>query len=139
MADILPLKKSYVDIMIAHARSEIPNECCGILAGSKGKVIKLYRTTNADHSPLRYTVDGRELIAIYQEIEEKGWELLGIYHSHVNAEAYPSEIDIRSAYLPQALYFIISLANMERPVMRAFRIVERQITEVELRIREKGD
>jgi [CysO sulfur-carrier protein]-S-L-cysteine hydrolase len=132
MVNIFYLEKNYVDEMLAQARAEMPDECCGILAGVEGKVLKLYRTTNAEHSPFRYNIEPGELLAIYQEIEEKGWRLLSIYHSHTHTEAYPSPVDIKHAYMPESLYLIISLSNPERSVIRAFHITEGKITEVEL-------
>ena len=134
MDNIFNLEKKFADEMIAHARSETPNECCGILVGVKGRVLKLYRTTNAEHSPFRYTVDSRELVTIYREIGENGWELLAVYHSHPDTDAYPSAIDIESAFLPEFLYFIISLSNPDQAVIRGFRIIEAKIREIELRI-----
>jgi [CysO sulfur-carrier protein]-S-L-cysteine hydrolase len=136
MDNLFNLEKNYADEMVAHAREEAPNECCGILAGVKGRVIKLYRTTNAEHSPYRYGVDPRELIAIYTEIQENGWEFLGIYHSHTHTEAYPSPTDIQSAVLPKSLYVIVSLSNPDQAVIRGFHIIEGEIIETELRITE---
>ena len=129
------LEKNYADEMIAHARAEAPDECCGILAGVKGRVIKMYRTTNAEHSPYHYTIDLYELISIYEEIREKGWELLAIYHSHPHTEAYPSPTDVESARLPETLYLIISLINPDQPVIKGFHIKEGKVTETELRYR----
>jgi [CysO sulfur-carrier protein]-S-L-cysteine hydrolase len=132
------LEKKYADLMVAHAQAEAPNECCGILAGSDGKVIKLYQAVNAEHSPLRYSVGPEELLSIYREIEEKGWKLLGIYHSHTHSEAYPSERDVKYAFWSEALYFIISLISPSLPVIKIFRIVKSKITEQEYEIGEDG-
>lgn len=128
------LEKKYADEMIRHARSEAPNECCGILAGSNDRVTKLYRSTNAEGSPVRYNIDPQELLAIYKEIEDKDWELLGIYHSHTHTEAYPSATDVTLALWPESLYFIISLKDPGQVVIRAFQIIEGEISEPELRI-----
>jgi proteasome lid subunit RPN8/RPN11 len=122
--------------MISHAQSEAPNECCGILAGINGRVTKLYRATNAEHSPIRYNVEPQELINIYQEIDKSGWELLGIYHSHPHSKAYPSAIDIKYAFLPETWYFIVSLNDPAEPAVRVFRIVKGKIEEQELKVME---
>ena len=116
------LPKEYADEMIAHAREENPNECCGILGGRDGVVAKLYRATNADHSPYRYTVAPGDLFRIDKEIRDNGWEWVGIYHSHTFVEAYPSATDVNLAFWPDALYFLVSLMNPDRPVVRAFHI-----------------
>ena len=134
MDNAFNLEKNYADEMIVHAFAQAPSECCGILAGVNDRVIKLYRTTNSEHSPYHYTIDPHELLAIYEEIQEKGWELLGIYHSHTHTEAYPSPTDIESARLPESLYLIISLINPDQPVIKGFHIREGKITETELRM-----
>jgi proteasome lid subunit RPN8/RPN11 len=136
MVDLFNLEKKYADEMVDHARAESPNECCGVLAGSNGKVIKLYRTTNSEHSPFRYKIDSVKMLAIYKEIQNKRWQILGVYHSHIHTEAYPSTTDIKSTVLPESIYFIISLSDSDQPIIRGFHIIEGKITEVELRITE---
>ena len=128
------LEKRYADEMIAHARAEAPNECCGVLAGQNGKITKLFRAKNAERSPTRYNIDSRELLKIYQEIEENGWELLGIYHSHVRSRAYPSATDVQLALWPDSIYFIVSLMDERVPQIRVFRIVDGVVGEEELEV-----
>lgn len=128
------LERQYADEIVAHAREEAPNECCGIIAGHLGRAVRLFRAVNAEASPFRYNVDSRDLLRIYREIEGNGWEFLAIYHSHTHTEAYPSPTDVRLAAWPEAYYVIVSLAEAERPVLRAFRIVDGQVTEQALRI-----
>ena len=123
------LERQFADSMIAHARAEIPNECCGILAGAKGKVTRLYRAINAERSPFRYTIDPNDQLHIYKEIEKNGWDFLGIYHSHTHTEAYPSAVDIKIALWSDSIYFIISLMDMDKPVIRAFKIADGQVSE----------
>jgi [CysO sulfur-carrier protein]-S-L-cysteine hydrolase len=122
---VLELQSSFVDEMFAHALEENPNECCGIIAGKDGSAVRLFRTTNSEHSPYRYNVEPRELLQVYREIEANNWDLLGIYHSHTHTEARPSATDIRlAANWPDALYLIVSLAEGPEPVVRAFRITD---------------
>lgn len=118
--------------IIRHARREYPNEACGLLAGRDGQVEKVYPMTNADHSPVSYRLDPEEQYHAMIDIEERGWEIVAIYHSHVASPAYPSPTDVEMAYYPDSLYLIISLANRERPALRAFHIVEGEIEEVKL-------
>ena len=129
------LKKRYAEEIIAHARAEAPNECCGILAGKGGEIAKLFRAKNAEKSPVRYNIDPQELFSLYQEIERQGWELLGIYHSHVKGQAYPSSIDVQLALWPDSLYFIVSLMDERAPQIRAFRIVGGVVSEEDLEVR----
>ncbi len=128
------LAKQYANQMITHARSQAPLECCGILAGASGKVVKVYTTTNIEQSPVRYNIDPSEILRIHKDIKEKRWEFLGIYHSHTHTEAYPSPADIQLAFWPDSLYFIISLQNPDQPVIRAFLIEDKKVKEISLKI-----
>ncbi len=131
---MLSLDRSYVDEIIAHARQDDPNECCGIIAGNDGRATKLYRALNAEASPYRYNVDPKDLLRIYRDIDGNGWDMLAIYHSHAHTEAYPSPTDVRLAAWPEAYYVIVSLADEANPVLRAFRIEDGQVKEAELTV-----
>jgi len=122
------LEKRYAEEIIAHARAEAPLECCGILAGTDDKVLKLYRTTNSEKSPLRYNVEPNELLRIYRELDEKDWQLLAIYHSHPHSEAYPSLTDVKLAQCFDVLHLIVSLRETV-PVVRAFWLSDGQVKE----------
>ncbi len=124
----LVLDQQYIDEMIAHARADAPNECCGIIAGKDGRPMRLYRAINAEASPYRYSVDAKDLLRIHRDADSNGWEFLVIYHSHTHTEAYPSPTDVRLATWPDAYYVLVSLME-ERPVVRAFRIEDGTITE----------
>ena len=134
MVELFNLDKKYADEMIAHARAEAPNECCGILAGLNDRVIKLYRTTNTEHSAYRYNIESREMLTIYKEIQENRWQLLGVYHSHTHTEAYPSPTDMKSIVLPGSIHFIISLSDPDQAIIRAFHIMKGKAIETQLRI-----
>jgi len=131
---MLTLPKQLIDDMIAHAREETPNECCGIIAGKDGLAVKLFRARNADASPYHYNVDPQDLFRIFQECNEKGWEFLAIYHSHTASEAYPSQTDVRLAFWPEAYYVVVSLQDPANVMMRAFRILDGAVSEEELRV-----
>ncbi len=131
---MLKLPQDYVDEMIAHAKEDVPNECCGIIAGKDGEATKLYRAINAETSPYRYSVDPKDLLRIYRDLDSSGWDLLVIYHSHTHTEAYPSPTDQKLAAWPDALYVIVSLEDEEKPVVRAFRIQDQKESEEELRV-----
>ena len=130
----LELEKTYVDQIVAHALEDDPDECCGILAGPGESVTKLYWMTNTEHSPYRYNMDPRELFLTYREIEDNGWDLVAIYHSHTYSPAYPSATDVRLATWPDAYYILVSLMDHDNPAVRAFTIADNEVTEVELRI-----
>jgi len=123
-----------IDEMVAHAREEAPNECCGLVASSNGDVKRVYRAANAERSPVKYVVDPRDQIRIQNEIDDHGWELGAIYHSHTRTEPFPSQTDINLARnWPDPLYVIVGVAG-EAPDVRAFRIVDGQVTETELEV-----
>jgi [CysO sulfur-carrier protein]-S-L-cysteine hydrolase len=126
------IPRSIYDEILEHARDEAPNECCGILGGKDGAATTLYRAINAEHSPLRYTLDPNDLFRItFREIPEHDEEMLAIYHSHTASPAYPSQTDINLATYPDAVYLILSLAEDVQP-LRGFRINDGEVTEVDL-------
>jgi proteasome lid subunit RPN8/RPN11 len=130
----MKVPRSIFDEMLEHAREEAPNECCGILGGSDGEARTLYRATNAEHSPLRYTLDPNDLFRItFREIPANEEEMLAIYHSHTASPAYPSQTDINLATYPDAVYLILSLAEGEEP-LRGFRIDDGKVNEVDLSV-----
>jgi len=126
------LDPSLAGEMFAHAKSELPNESCGILAGENGEAVKFFPATNAEHSPTRYVVDPQDQLRILNELHARGWDLLGIFHSHTHTQAYPSSTDVSlAANWPEAYYLIASLQN-ELPVLRAFRISDGSVDEEEI-------
>lgn len=128
------LEKRFATEIIDHARAEAPNECCGLLAGKEGTILQLYRCDSTEKSPYRYYIDPKDQLRVMREMDQKGWELLGIYHSHTHTGAYPSRTDVELAFYPEALYFIVSLEKPTAPVIRAFRIADGNVTEEEMMI-----
>ena len=125
----MKLPKAVADAIIAHALEADPNECCGILAGDAGRVVHHYRMTNVEQSPYRYSMDGKELFTVLKELDDNGWELLAIYHSHTHSPAYPSATDVRRVTWPDAHYLLASLMDKANPDLRGFLIVDGQVTE----------
>jgi [CysO sulfur-carrier protein]-S-L-cysteine hydrolase len=121
------------DELLAHAGEDAPNECCGLIGGSDGAAVTVYRAKNAEASPLRYNLDPQDQFRIMSEMDERGEELVGIYHSHTKSPAYPSQTDINLATYPDAVYLIVSLAEGEEP-LRGFNIVDGKVNETELTI-----
>jgi proteasome lid subunit RPN8/RPN11 len=122
------------DQMVEHAVAWLPNEACGLLAGRDGRVERFYPMANADHSGTTYRLDPKDQFQVFNEIEEKGWELAGIFHSHTHTEAYPSETDRQQAFYPDARYVLVSLADRSNPSLRAYTIVEGVVEEEEATI-----
>jgi proteasome lid subunit RPN8/RPN11 len=126
------IAQSLIEEIVAHARADLPNECCGMVGGADGEARTVYRADNAEASPLRYSIDAREQFRLMKEIEGAGEELVGIYHSHTKSAAYPSQTDVNLAGWPDAAYLIASLAEAESPDVKGYWIRDGQIAEAEL-------
>jgi proteasome lid subunit RPN8/RPN11 len=120
--------------MIAQARALAPIEACGILAGSDGKVERLYKMSNADKSRTHFMMEPKEQFATVKDIRSAGLEMLAIYHSHPETPARPSAEDIRLALTPNVTYVILSLQSTNGSAIKGFQISGTNITEVPLRI-----
>ncbi len=125
--------------LIEHAREGWPEEVCGVIGGRDGVGTHLWRTRNAAESPrVEYLMDPEEQVRAFRALEEKGLELIALYHSHPHGPETPSARDRQLAYYPEAVYLICSLADPERPRLRGFRIQgpgeEARVTEVELHL-----
>ena len=116
------------DELVAHARDDAPNECCGYLWGKEGVVEGVKRAENPRRSPYGYELDHRSLFAA-NELDDEGFEV-GIYHSHPRSPAEPSQTDINLATYPHWRYLIVSLEN--EPVVRVWRIADGRVEEEEL-------
>jgi len=123
--------------MIEHAQAEYPKECCGVLAGplgaggAPGEPRMRIPLTNVDPDPvMRYNADPRELKRVYDDIYDRDWEFVCIYHSHTHTPAFPSATDVARASYPEAVYALVSLQDRQNPVLRAFTIREGEIEEL---------
>ena len=128
------ISQDIVDELVAHAREDVPNECCGMIGGSDGAATTLYRSVNAEASPLRYSLDSSDQFRIMREMEEKDEELLAIYHSHTASDPYPSQTDVNLASYPDSVYLIVSLQDAESPELRGYWIRDGKIAKAELEI-----
>lgn len=131
---MVELPASFYEEIVQHGLQEFPNEACGLIAAKEGVPVKVYRMRNADASPVSYRLDPKEQLQVFNEIDDEGQELYGIFHSHTHSEAYPSETDRRQAFYPGTKYLLLGLSDRDRPVLRAFNIEDGEIAEEELRI-----
>lgn len=132
-AERLQVSRAHLETIVAHARAELPNECCGVLAGRHGRVEWVRPVANADRSPYTYRMDPQELLRAYREADAEGLEVLGYYHSHPATPAVPSRTDVVRATDPFAVYVIVSLAT-DPPEIRAYRILDGRYRELELSV-----
>ncbi|MCA1555346.1 MAG: M67 family metallopeptidase [Acidobacteria bacterium] len=107
----LTVKRAQLDEMFAHARETRPAECCGLLGGREGVGQSVYRLRNiAPDKSVAYDGDPQDLCEAQRVMRSRGEGLLGVYHSHPREAApVPSESDVRLAYHPSAIYFIIGM------------------------------
>ncbi|MGB7921962.1 MAG: M67 family metallopeptidase [Pyrinomonadaceae bacterium] len=125
---MITLQSAHVEEMCAHAREANPAECCGLIgAADDHRARSIYRASNVAPDPrVGYEIAVRELLDAQRLMRERGEELWGIYHSHPRSiDPVPSETDVRLAYYPSAVYFIIGF-SAGVAVLRAFRISERE-------------
>jgi proteasome lid subunit RPN8/RPN11 len=127
------ISRALLDEIVAHARADAPNECCGMIAAQDGVAVAVHRARNAARSPLRYEMDGMEQYKIQTAIEDAGLDLGAIYHSHTRSAPEPSQTDINLAFYPEALYVIVGVAS-EEPDIRAWRIVDGQVSQATLEV-----
>ncbi len=113
------------DEIVAHAREEAPNECCGYASARDGIVEQVFRAQNIHASPYRFEMDARSLFAA-NELDDEGFEVIS-YHSHPKSPAEPSQQDINVAQYPDWTYVIVSLAG--EPELRAWRIADGRVEE----------
>ena len=135
---MLDVPQPLIDDMIAHARAEDPNECCGVIAGVDGTAGRGYRITNTAASPFRYLMDPQEFLNADKDVESRDMSLVAFYHSHTNSAPYPSDTDVRMALESGWLdpfYILVSLEDKEKPQVRLYTITpEGEIVEAELRV-----
>jgi proteasome lid subunit RPN8/RPN11 len=119
------ISRAHRDELLAHAREEAPNECCGYLPLRDGAVKRVERAENIRRSPYGYELDHQSLFAA-NELEDEGYEV-AVYHSHPRSPAEPSQTDINLAQYPNWLYVIVSPAD--EPGVRAWWIADGRVRE----------
>ena len=133
------------DAIVAHARAAVPDEACGIIVGDRpaadgGVATRWVALRNALASPVRYSIDPDDLLALTIETDDADEVFWAIVHSHVASPARPSPTDLRESHYPDALYILVSLSTAEaspetgRESIRAWRIVDGAVHEVALSI-----
>ena len=136
---MIQLSKADYEKIIVHAKEHLPEEACGLIAGTKEgdvkKIEKVYLLTNIDHTNEHFSMDPKQQLAAVKDMRANGYTPLGNWHSHPESPARPSEEDKRLAYDPTVNYLILSLMNPEEPVIKAFDIdKDRNVTVEEISI-----
>lgn len=124
--------------LLAHARRELPNESCALLAGDRtaGRVRTMHLARNVLASPYRYEVDPEDLVRIVHDIERRGDDLVAVFHSHPAGPAVPSETDVREARYP--VVHLVASPSRTDGALRAWWIGDADVIEVPLHIGERA-
>ena len=126
------------EALVAHTLACLPEECCGLLAvDGHGSIRFVYPLTNVDHSPVSYTVEPREHFGALRHADRHGWEIEGGFHSHPTTTPVPSPTDVERSPGPGWLHLLVGF-EAGRPAVRAFRIRDGQIEEVQEEARTQG-
>ncbi|HXQ00690.1 MAG TPA: M67 family metallopeptidase [Solirubrobacteraceae bacterium] len=135
----MDIASELLEQIIAHAREEAPNECCGVVAvapasdGLPARAMRVRAARNVHASPKRFEIDGRDVARAIDEFDEAGWDIGAIYHSHTHTAPYPSQTDINfAAHWPGVEWIIVGLADPEAPAVRSYLIEEGAVREVAL-------
>lgn len=121
------ITRTAYDSLLDQALREAPIEACGYLLGTdKEHATYNYAMTNVDHAEEHFTLDPKEQFAAIKYARQNAMKVVGNWHSHPVSPSRPSQEDIRLAYDPTILYFILSLAS-EEPVLNAFRIQQGEV------------
>lgn len=134
---MIRLSRDDYNKMLKHCVDGLPNEACGLIAGIKDgdnkEIKKVYLLTNIDESREHFSMDPKEQLKAVKDMRANGYELLGNFHSHPESPSRPSEEDKRLAYDSKVDYMILSLMDMENPVLNSFLIDEnKNVTKDEL-------
>ena len=129
----MEIPQQIFDRMVRQAHREAPIEACGILAGTNGRIEKIYEMANADNSSTHFMLMPHEQFAVIKDSRAIGLEMTAIYHSHPATPPRMSAEDIRLAMTPDVLYMVLSLRD-DKPCLKAFLISPGGVIEVPLQI-----
>jgi [CysO sulfur-carrier protein]-S-L-cysteine hydrolase len=131
---VLELPQAMVDQVLAHARRDHPDECCGVIAGRGGVATRLFEMTNAERSPTGFTFDSAEWLRVYREIDDADEEFLVVYHSHTMTEAYPSRTDVAWSGETEFAHWLLVSTRSDEDEVRSYRIDDGVVSEEEVRL-----
>lgn len=103
-------------VMVSHARAAYPNECCGAMIGSVDGDTKVVRVAVALENAFdgaqnaRYELRQQDLLDADAEARRRGMDLIGIFHSHPDCDAYFSKTDLENS-CPWYSFVVLSIKN----------------------------
>ena len=101
-----------------------------------GTAVAVFPVRNAAASPLRYEIDPKDQLAVFEAIDDAEHDVGAIYHSHTRSDPLPSQTDINLAFYPDALYVIVGVKDAGHDDVRAWRIVDGKVSEAPLEVEE---
>jgi proteasome lid subunit RPN8/RPN11 len=113
------IRRDVIEAVIAHARREAPNECCGLLLGGRDEIVESYAARNVCGSATRFLIDPRDHFDAIRRARASGRVVRGAYHSHPRGPSRPSETDAAQMNDPSLLHMIVSL-HADEPRIRLF-------------------
>lgn len=135
--EVFELDAATWDALVERSWSDFPYEVCGLLGIRPDGPIAHFPIDNAERSMTYYVMEPKQLLRAMREIEDEGWGL-AIYHSHTHTQAYPSATDIRLAAYPEATYLIVTLQDRDAPNIRAFTIIDGEVIERSVVVRDRA-
>jgi len=130
----LSVSEEIYNQLVFAAKTEAPNEACGLLAGIDNKITRFYKLTNADASPEHFSMIPAEQFAAVKDMRKAGIQMLAIWHSHPSTPARMSDEDLKLAFMPDTVYVILSLAKPDAPSLRGYQVADKRPIEIELNI-----
>jgi proteasome lid subunit RPN8/RPN11 len=127
----LSLPRAMVDQVVAHARRDHPDECCGVISSRDGTASRVFEMENAERSPTGFSF-GSDFLQVSRDIDDADEEPWIVYHSHTATEAFPSRTDIRWSATTGFPYWLLVSTRSDDDEVRAFTIAEGVVTEVPL-------
>ena len=134
MPDAIQISDEHYAQMESHVVAEAPLEACGLLAGEGKASRAAYPIRNQAQSATRFLMDASQQVAAFVEIEEQGWELLAIYHSHPAGPSGPSQTDLAEALYPDTFQLIWSRATSGAWQCRAYNYEEGMAREIGIKL-----
>ena len=129
------ISQSLIDEMVAHAREDLPNECCGMVGGKRRRGKRRHPGRQRGGQPAALRDGPAGAVQRAEAIEDEGGELLAIYHSHTKSAAYPSQTDVNQAVAwPEQIYLIVSLADKDAPDVKGYLLKDLRIADAEIAI-----
>ena len=125
------LKQSDKKILSQYSENQKPKESCALLFGKDNQVLDIFLTENIEESSVNFTISNEQLIEGYKIAEEKKMEVIGIFHSHPNSDAFPSNTDKKFMQSNPVVWIIYSGIN------KNFRAFILESDSVEIQIEEK--